>query len=98
MASGSGHLCQAHSTQATITRKTNLFWSQSWSSTFLVGKAPGEHSRIHCYLENFFLGIDRNCSMWLLVVVHSTQDHYKMKKQALFKPEVVKYLSGVDIP
>ena len=25
--------------------------------------------------------------MWLLVVVHSTQDYYKMKNQALFKPE-----------
>ena len=24
---------------------------QSWSSTFLVGKAPGEHSRNHCHLE-----------------------------------------------
>ena len=66
--------------------------------TFLVGKAAGEHSRIHCHLENFFLGIDRNCSMWLLVVVHSTQDYYKLKCPALFKPEGVKYLSGGERP
>ena len=71
---------------------------QRWPSTFLVGNAPGEHSRNHCHWENFFLGIDRNCSMWLLVVFHSTEDHHKTKNQALFKPEVVKYLSGVDIP
>ena len=31
--------------------------------------------------------------MWLLVVVHSTQDHYKMQNQIFLKPEVVKYLS-----
>ena len=36
--------------------------------------------------------------MWLPVVVHSTQDHYKIKNKALFKPEVVKYLSGGAIP
>ena len=54
--------------RTTVKRKTNFFGSQSWSSTFLLGNASGEHSRNHCHLENFFLGNDRDCSMWLLVV------------------------------
>ena len=33
-----------------------------------------------------------------LCQAHSAQDHYKMKNQALFKLEVVKYLSGEEIP
>ena len=38
----------------------------------LVGNASGEHSRNHCHLEDFFLQIKGNCSMWLLALAHST--------------------------